>query len=61
MPGSLSPGIKRPVCEADHSTVISANVENGGVILALPISLHGLVFNSLNTGTTLPFIYRKVK
>jgi hypothetical protein len=30
--GSLSPGIKRPGHEADHSPVPSAEVKNGGII-----------------------------
>jgi hypothetical protein len=37
--GALSPGVKRPGREADHS----------------PIRHHGIVLNWLNAGTTLPF------
>jgi hypothetical protein len=30
--GALSPGVKRPECEADHSPPTSAGVKNGGTI-----------------------------
>jgi hypothetical protein len=34
--GALSPGVKRPVHEADHSPSSSAEIKNGGVILPPP-------------------------
>jgi hypothetical protein len=33
---AISPGLKRPGREADHSPPSSAEVKNGGVILPLP-------------------------
>jgi hypothetical protein len=50
--GALSQGLGR---EADNSPPFSIEVENGGVIPPLPISLHVVALNVLNTGTTLPF------
>jgi hypothetical protein len=42
VPGAISPGLKRPGCEADHSPPSSA-VRNGGAITPLPYmsSWHG--------------------
>jgi hypothetical protein len=34
--GALSPGVKRPGRESDHSPPSSANVKNGGAILPSP-------------------------
>jgi hypothetical protein len=45
VPGALSPGVKRPGREADHSPPSSAEVKNGGAIPPLPIHLHGMVLN----------------
>jgi hypothetical protein len=53
---SLFSEIKRPELEADRSAPFSADVKNGGAKTPLPISLHGLVLNSISTGTTLPFL-----
>jgi hypothetical protein len=54
--GALSPGVKRPGSEADHSPPASAEVkENVDLYIYSPIRLHGVVLNSLSTGTTLPF------
>jgi hypothetical protein len=36
VPGALSPGIKRPERETDHSLPSSAEVKNGGAIPTLP-------------------------
>jgi hypothetical protein len=36
VPRALSPEIKRPKCEADHSPVCNVKVKNGGVIPPLP-------------------------
>jgi hypothetical protein len=36
VPGVLSPGIKRPGREAEHSSQCSADVKNGGAIPPLP-------------------------
>jgi hypothetical protein len=38
--GTLSPGVKRPELEADHSTPSNAEVKSGG-----HIRLHGVVLN----------------
>jgi hypothetical protein len=45
VPRALSPGIKRPGCEAGNSLPSTAEVENGGSILTLPVCLHGVVPN----------------
>jgi hypothetical protein len=42
-----------PVCKADHSPSSPTEVKNGGAIPPPPISLHGMAFNYLNTGTKL--------
>jgi hypothetical protein len=36
VPEALSPGVKRPGCEADHSPPSSAEVKNGVTIIPLP-------------------------
>jgi hypothetical protein len=36
VPGALSPGVKQPRREADHSPPSSAEVKNGGAIPPLP-------------------------
>jgi hypothetical protein len=38
-------GLKRPVREADHSRLSSAEVESDGAIPPLPIRLDDIVFN----------------
>jgi hypothetical protein len=44
--GALSPGVKRPGLEADHSPPASAEVkENVDLYIHSPIRLHGLVLN----------------
>jgi hypothetical protein len=43
--GSVSPGLKRPEREADHSPPSDAEIKNGEVILPLPINLHDVVLN----------------
>jgi hypothetical protein len=44
VPGALSPGIKRPGHEADHSPPTSAEVKkNVNLYIHSPIRLHGLV------------------
>jgi hypothetical protein len=35
-PGSLSPGVKRPGREADHSSPSSTELKNGGAVPPLP-------------------------
>jgi hypothetical protein len=48
------PGVKRPGREADHSLLqLVPRSRKCGSIHTLPISLHGVVLNSLSTGTTL--------
>jgi hypothetical protein len=41
VPGTLSPGVKRPGREADHSPPSSAEVKNGGAIHPLPRTSSG--------------------
>jgi hypothetical protein len=36
VPWAISPGLKKPGCEADHSPPSSAEVKNGGAIPPLP-------------------------
>jgi hypothetical protein len=55
--GALSPGIKRPGREADHSPPSSAEVKNAwSYISTPPIRLHDVVLNK-STGTTLPLVF----
>jgi hypothetical protein len=44
--GALSPGVKRPVCEADYSSPSNVQVKNGGAIPPLhhTSSWHGAYF-----------------
>jgi hypothetical protein len=46
-----------PGVEADHSPPASASQENMDLYIHSPIRLNGVVLNSLNTGTPLPYIY----
>jgi hypothetical protein len=41
----LSPGVKRPRCEVDHSLPSSAQVKNGGTTHPLRILLQCVVLN----------------
>jgi hypothetical protein len=50
------PGIKRPGREADHSPPASRGQENMDLYTHSPIRLHGILFNLLSTGTTLPYL-----
>jgi hypothetical protein len=52
---ALSPGVYWPGQEANYSPPSSAEVKNGGAIppLSSHVHLHGLVLNSLSTGTAL--------
>jgi hypothetical protein len=53
----LSPEVKRPGHEADHSLSSGAEVKNGGAITpSPPISIHGIVFSSISTAITLLFL-----
>jgi hypothetical protein len=45
--------LKRPGPEADYSPPSTAKVKRGGAVSPLPMYLHGLVRNSVNTGKTL--------
>jgi hypothetical protein len=46
VPGTLSPGVKRPVRDADHSPPNSAEEKKTWFYTStLPIRLHGLGFN----------------
>jgi hypothetical protein len=55
-PGSSFFGVKRPGRETDHSPPSSAEVKNGGAIPPLPLRLHGVVLNFLNSETALPLL-----
>jgi hypothetical protein len=52
--GDLSLGVKWLNREADHSPSASAEVKKMWIYINSPIQLHGIVINSLSTGTTLP-------
>jgi hypothetical protein len=54
VPGALSPGVKWPRREVDHSPPTSAEVKKIWIYTSTPIRLHGVVLNYLSTGTTLP-------
>jgi hypothetical protein len=44
--GALSPGVKRPVRQSDHSPLTSAEVKNTWIYTSTPlIRLHGVVLN----------------
>jgi hypothetical protein len=43
--GILSPGLKRPGPEADHSPQSNVKVKNGGAMSHSRIYLHGVVLN----------------
>jgi len=46
VPGALSPRVKRPGCEDDHSPPSSAEVKNmWGYTATPPIRLHGVVLS----------------
>jgi hypothetical protein len=45
VPGALSPGLKRPGREVDHSPPTSAEVDKMWIYTATPIRLHGVVLN----------------
>jgi hypothetical protein len=46
IPGALSPGVKRPSREVDHSPPTSAEVKkNVNLYIHSPIRLHGVVLN----------------
>jgi hypothetical protein len=53
--GAISPEVKWPGCEADHSPPSNAKVKNGGAIHPLPICLRGVMLNKLSTGIAFPF------
>jgi hypothetical protein len=52
--GLFPPGVKWPGREANHSPPVSAEVKKVDLYIYSPIRLHGIVLNSLSTGTTLP-------
>jgi hypothetical protein len=45
VPGALSPAVKRPGRQADHSPPASAEIKKSGSIPPLPIRLHDVVLN----------------
>jgi hypothetical protein len=54
VPGTFSEALKRQEREADHSRPCSAKVKN---YWPMPKSHHGVLFNYLSTGTTLPLAF----
>jgi hypothetical protein len=57
MSGIISPGVKRPGPEADHSPPSRPEVKNGESIPpSLRIFFHGIMLNQLSAGTTLPYL-----
>jgi hypothetical protein len=55
VPGALSPGVKWPGRQADHSPPTSAEVKKYvDLYTNSPIRLHSVLVNQLSTGTTLP-------
>jgi hypothetical protein len=54
--GALSPGVRRPGREVDHSPPTSAEIKKMWIYTSTPIHLHGIVLNYLRTGTTLPLL-----
>jgi hypothetical protein len=55
--GALSPGVKRPGREADHSTPASTEVKKIWLYTSTPpIRLNGSVLNSLSTAIRLPYL-----
>jgi hypothetical protein len=58
VPGALSPGVKRPGREVDHSPPTSAEVKKMWIYTsAPPYAFMAWCFNLLSTGTTLPLPY----
>jgi hypothetical protein len=58
-PEALSPGVKWPECEAEHSFPTSAEIKkNVDLYIHSPICLHGVVLNYLSTWTTLPLLFK---
>jgi hypothetical protein len=45
IPGALSPGVKRPIREADHSPLSSAEVKRAWNHTSAPSTRHGVVLN----------------
>jgi hypothetical protein len=45
VPGQISPGVKRPKREADHSLPYSGDVKNGGATPLLPHTTYGVLLN----------------
>jgi len=43
--GAVSPGVKRPRREADHSPPSNAEVKNSWNYTSTPIRLHGMLLN----------------
>jgi hypothetical protein len=56
--GVISPGVKRPRREADHSSPASTKVKKIWIYTSTPpLFLHGVVLKYLSTGTILPFLF----
>jgi hypothetical protein len=54
-PGALSPGVKWPGRDADHSPITSADIKKTWVYTSTPPRLHGIVLNELSKRTSLLF------
>jgi hypothetical protein len=52
--------VKQPEREADYSPSSSDEAKNCGAIPPLSIGLHAVVFDELNTGTTLPYLCHRM-
>jgi hypothetical protein len=56
IPGALSPGVKLPGREADHSSPTSVEVKKTWIFTSTtPYVFMGIVLNWLSTRTTLPY------
>jgi hypothetical protein len=54
--GALSPEVKRPGREANHSPPSSAEVKHGGPVPPSPLLPHDVVLNKLSPGINLPLL-----
>jgi hypothetical protein len=52
---AVSPGVKWPGCEADHSPPPSAKIKNDELHYISSICLHDVVLNKLSTGVNCTF------
>jgi hypothetical protein len=57
VPGALSLGVKRPGREGDRSPPVVPRSRKCGLYIHSPILPHDVLFNLINTGTALPYLY----